>query len=228
MQRERERERERERSLPSMVQVTQCHIHVMLTCPCGGRTTTYWQHASSVVRDKLFCHILNNCKVALNLRRYNNRHDEILRTISSFVQKQVPDDVTVLTDLPNGDQYQFPSSLTLTDLHPDLVAYSNLTKSVTMVELTVCYETNFKDAQSRKEEKYMELVEEIEQKGFVVDLITVEVGSRGFINQDSFYHLNGTLGATKRELMGLMLSVSEAAIRGSFEIWIGRNTTNIN
>ena len=169
---------------------------------------------------------MNNCKVALNLHRYTNRHDEILRTISSFVQKQVPDDVTVLTDLPNGDQYQFPSSLTLTDLRPDLVAYSNLTKLVTMVELTVCYETNFKGARSRKEEKYMELVEEIEQKEFVVDLITVEVGSRGFINQESFYHLNATLGATKRELMDLMLS--ETAIRGSFEIWIGRNTTNIN
>ena len=97
-----------------------------------------------------------------------------------------------------------------------------------MVELTVCYETNFKDAQSRKEEKYIKLVEEIEQKGFMVDLITVEVGSRGFINQESFYHLNATLGATKRELMGVTLSVSEAAIRGSFEIWIGRNTTNIN
>ena len=62
----------------------------------------------------------------------------------------------------------------------------------------------------------------------MVDLITVEVGSRGFVNQKSFYHPNATLGATKRELMDLMLSVSEAAIRGSFEIWIGRNTTNTN
>ena len=38
-------------SLPSMPQVTQCHI--MRTCPSGGRMTTYRQHASSVVRDKL-------------------------------------------------------------------------------------------------------------------------------------------------------------------------------
>ena len=46
----------------------------------------------------------------------------------------------------------------------------------------------------------------------MVDLITVEVESRGFKNQESFYHLNAMLGATKRELMDLMLSVSEAAI----------------
>ena len=74
----------------------------------------------------------------------------------TVIQKQVPDDVIVLTDLSDGDQYQFPPSLVLSDLRPDLVAYSNLTKSVTMVELTVCYETNFKDAQSRKERKYMD------------------------------------------------------------------------
>ena len=59
----------------------------------------------------------------------------------------------------------------------------------------------------------------------MVDLITMEVGSRGFVNQESFYHLNAILGATKKELM---LSVSEAAIRGSFEIWIGRNVINNN
>ena len=177
---------------------------------------------------QILCHILNNCKVALNLHRYNNRHDKILQIISSFVQNQVPEDVTVLADLPNSDQYHLPSSLALSDLRPDLVAYSNLTMSATIVELTVCFETNFKDAQLRKEEKYMELVEEIEEKGFVVDLITMEVGSRGFVNQESFYRLNAILGATKKELMDLMLSVSEAAIRGSFEIWIGRNVINNN
>ena len=72
----------------------------------------------------------------------------------------------------------------------------------------------------------MELVEEIEEKGFVVHLITMEVGSRGFINQESFYRLNAIPGATKKELMDLMLSVSEAGISGSFEIWIGRNVIN--
>ena len=98
------------------------------------------------------------------------------RERSSFIQNQVPEDVTVLADLPNNDQYHLPSSLALSDLRPNLVAYSNLTMSATIVELTVCLETKFKDAQLRKEEKYIELVEEIEEKGFVVDLITMEAG----------------------------------------------------
>ena len=52
---------------------------------CGGRQTLY--------------HILNNCKVALDLRRYNTRHNEILLLISNFIKQQVTNDVTVLADL---------------------------------------------------------------------------------------------------------------------------------
>jgi hypothetical protein len=48
------------------------------------------------------------------------------------------------------------------------------------VELTVCYETNFEPAQSRKEEKYEELVEQVENNGYAVDLVIIEVGSKRF------------------------------------------------
>ena len=89
-----------------------------------------------------------------------------------------------------------------------------------MVELTVCYEINFKDAKARKEQKYTELVEEVEQNGFVVDFITLEVGSRGFVNYESFCRLNSILilGAPKKELFNLLLSISSTAIKGSFQI----------
>ena len=62
----------------------------------------------------------------------------------------------VVADLEQ--QYQFPSSLTFTDLRPDLVAYSCLAKTAIIVELTVCFETNFQDAKERKATMYSELV----------------------------------------------------------------------
>ena len=76
-------------------------------------------------------------------------------------------------------------SVWLSDLWPDLVAYSCLAKIAIIVELTVCFETNFKDAQKRKEAKYTELVEEVEKNDFIVDLITLEVGSQCFVNYES-------------------------------------------
>ena len=50
-------------------------------------------------------HILNHCKKALELRRFNTRHDQVLKVITDFVRKQVPDDMQVIADLE--DQYHF-------------------------------------------------------------------------------------------------------------------------
>ena len=170
------------------------------------------------------CHILNNCKVALDLRRYNARHDEVLHTIEAFMKESLPEDMTILADL--NDHYQFPPVLAPTDLRPDLVAYSEETKSAILVELTVCFETNFEEARARKEAKYSELVDEVEQNGYTVDMITIEVGSRGFVNFDSFRNLQDAVGASQKELHHLLISVSSTAIKGSFTIWTNRNHVN--
>ena len=71
------------------------------------------------------------------------------------------------------EQYQFPPKLAPSNLQPDLVAYSEGAKTVMIVELTVCFETNFQEVQTRKEEKYSKLVEEVEQNGYMVDMITL-------------------------------------------------------
>ena len=150
---------------------------------CGARQTLH--------------HILNHCKKALDLRRFNTRHDQVLKVIADFVKKLVPDDMHVIADLE--DQYHFPPCLAHTDLRPDLIIYSELTKSATLMELTVCFETNFEEAKSRKETKYADLVDEIEENGFTVDLVTIEVGARGFLKYESFRRLNEVLGADRKE-----------------------------
>ena len=106
------------------------------------------------------------------------------------------------------------------------MAYSCLAKTAIIVELTVYFETNFKDAQKRKEAKYTELVEEVEENDFVMDLITLEVGSRGFVNHESFRRLREVV-ATPKQLNDLLLSVSKLAIKGSFQIWTCRNHQSI-
>ena len=63
-------------------------------------------------------------------------------------------------------------------------------KTAILVELTVCYEYNFEEAKSRKETKYADLVDEIQENGFTVDLITVKVGARGFVRYESFCRLS--------------------------------------
>ena len=125
-------------------------------------------------KTNLESHILNHCKKALELRHFNTRHNQVLKVMADFVRKQVPEDMQVIVDLEN--QYLFLTSLTYTDLRPDLVVCSNLTRTAILVELTVCFEDSFDDARARKEAKYVDLVDEIEENGFMVDLVTVEVG----------------------------------------------------
>ena len=62
-----------------------------------------------------------------------------------------------------------------------------------MAELTICFESNFEVALQRKSVKYMNLVEEVQAKGYKTTLITFQVGSRGVPDFPGFETLARTL-----------------------------------
>lgn len=97
-------------------------------------------------------HVLNNCEVALHLHRYNECHDQVLAIISSTVTDYLPPTTTSTVDLGTG--YSFPHHIAPTDLRPDIVLWDDSNKSLTLLELTVCFETSFDDARVRKQDKY--------------------------------------------------------------------------
>ena len=109
----------------------------------------------------------NNCPRALSLRRYNERHDQVLlhdqvlEEITSFFEENLPPEYNVLADLPRFQPYVFPPSIAATDERPDIVMWSNQTKEVWIVELTVCFDTNCNEAHARKTERYADLMEKI-------------------------------------------------------------------
>jgi len=53
-------------------------------------------------RRQTLLHVLNNCPRALNLRRYNERHDAALEVISKFMAESLPDVYKLLADLPQS------------------------------------------------------------------------------------------------------------------------------
>ena len=84
---------------------------------------------------------------------------------------ETTDDMIILADLT--DQYQFPPSLAPSDLWPVLVAYSDLTRTVIIIELTACFETNFKRCRNT-----VNLLRRWKVMTLSWDLIIVEVGLR--------------------------------------------------
>ena len=130
-----------------------------LTTPiCLRRKNGLSSQCKLCTECQMLLHVLNNCKVALELRRYNQRHDCVLRVIVDSLRSQCPPDFCILVDFPDST-YDFPASAASTDLRPDLVVWSDSQRVMVLAELTVCFETNFADTHQRKSAKYYDLLE---------------------------------------------------------------------
>ena len=97
-----------------------------------------------------------------------------MRSHLSPVQKMIVD--------LSGTNYPFPQHIAITNSRPDIVLWQDEPRVVNLVELTICFETNFNEARKRKLCRYADLVEEAEKRGYRATATTVEVGSRGVLN----------------------------------------------
>jgi hypothetical protein len=179
-------------------------------------------HACPLCREKqTLIHVLNSCEVALEQRRYNQRHDGVLRVIASAVRKCLPETTSLTADLDSN--YQFPLHIISTDLRPDIVWWNDSEKELCLCELTVCFETSFREAAQRKETNYHDLMTAAEEAGYYTSLITLQVGSRGVPDLPSFKNLSHMLTMPRQDLFNLLLEISKEAIAGSYRIWCARN-----
>ena len=113
-------------------------------CPlCGERQT--------------LIHVLNNCRVALDLCRYNPRHDSVLSILADTIKKKLPPSIHFSANLDSD--YNFPEHITPTDQRPDIVWWDDEKKVLRILELTIPFDTTLNDATERKETRYEELVQ---------------------------------------------------------------------
>ncbi len=140
--------------------------------------------------------------MALNLRRYNERHDLVLAEISRTIILNLPEGFETTTDL--GSEYSFLQYLAATDQRPDIILWNGTTKSVTLLELTIPFDTLLEEAAKRKEVKYHELVSHIKGSGYATTFLSIEVGSRGLPNISGFSQLRQLVGLSKKVTQSLM------------------------
>ena len=185
--------------------------HNNSSCPlCGEKQT--------------LIHVLNACKVALDERRYNPRHDAILSLIVIFLTSKISPTACLTYDLGT---YIFPQHIVATDLRPDLVWWDDSLKKIVLMELTVCFESSFQHAAERKTTKYEDVVARARSSGYIGQIITLEVGSRGIIGGDGFNCLKTVFNIKEREMSNLLIKISRTAIEESFKIWCRRNTLTL-
>ena len=127
-------------------------------------------------------------------------------------------DWNIACDLPTADAYMFPLAAAATERRPDIVLWSESTKQLVMLELTVPNETRVVESMRLKQTRYKELAEEC-SRTFATTVLTAEVGTRGFVASRTQQTLQ-RLGIWTRKLHD---DLSSAALRGSYAIYINRN-----
>ena len=172
----------------------QCTLHhLLVNCKYAleqGRYT--WRHDSVL---KCMERALQELVTMFNGRAKPSVFAEVARKdfASSFVRagqkNKVPrdkpqrglleyaNDWVVQVDFKNCNLV-FPPCICATNLRPDAVLWSMNSRTVILLELTCCAEEGVSAAQTRKEARYEELLEEIRAtKTWTARLLTVEVGA---------------------------------------------------
>ena len=165
--------------------------------------------------------MLNACPYALIRRRYEDCHNAILRCIHDFLADQLSSSQSITADLPN-QPYSFPQQVACTDSWPDIVVWDR--SAITIIELTVPFELSLDSTVARKTEHYSELLGACRDASYKANLLTLEIGSRGFIHTASFDALYQSFPATKgkqtaleREVVHVPATVLLGLVQGNWK-----------
>ena len=152
----------------------------MLTYTCGRSTRI----APALCGERqTLIHVLNTCGAAQDARRFNTHHDAVLEEIASLLSAYTEPPAKLSADL---DNYSFPHHIVPTDLCPDIVWWDDQLQRIVIVELTISFETSFKQAAERKALKYKDVITKTRSVGYSGTVITLQMGSRGIIDQAGF------------------------------------------
>ena len=92
--------------------------------------------------------------------------------------------------LGSPPQGTFLANIIVSKLHPDIVIFNTIKKSVYLVELTVPFEQNISKAHKRKAHKYADLVLDISKNGYNCNLACIEISLHGLDDFWDFFFLS--------------------------------------
>ena len=168
-------------------------------------------------------HILNCCPVALAQGRYTFRHDLVLGVFIHSLSQANPElafhfSLDYVT--PTRD-YTFPLPVS-TALRPDVLVTSKDGATVWIAELTVPLPHRTTISNSLKGEKYKTLAAQLSALGRTVHLVPWEISSLGNVAHSTRRALLA-LGLSSAQCRRIGVSLSQAAIHGSYVVFQHRN-----
>ena len=173
---------------------------------CQSQLHTVWKSIPQTNK-----HILSHCAYLLD--RYSERHNRIMKKIVRWIDSQKSPKQLLAVDLPFSSFIQI-DTVFKPSIRPDIVLYNE--SSISILELTVCHETNFLKSKDYKLNKYKEAQIHLQYwfKHIPVRVYTAEISVLGIVSD-----LSGFFNAAHL--------LSRDAIKYSFEIYKQRNTVTV-
>ncbi len=112
---------------------------------CGKRSNSKCELCS---HHETLLHTLNNCPTMLKAGRYTWRHNSVLSHMFTLTQNLSKEtDWIIHSDLPSQNNKcgisTIPTNICVTTQIPDIVMINHPQQIAILIELTVCFETNF-------------------------------------------------------------------------------------
>ncbi len=178
-------------------------------------------------RKETLLHVLNGCPIMLDQGRYTYRHNNILSVILKALVNMYSDtseSYKIYSDIEGRHALgggTIPPDVLPTNEKPDIVIMKP--GEITIIELSVPFESNIKIRHEFKCNKYAMLISDLKQTGRNVTFYAIEVGSRGFIsndNKDSLKHIFKSL--SQKSHKGLLHDISKMALVSSFVVFFSK------
>ena len=198
-----------------------CRRALILALPTKANLKT-WNIAKSnlcslcKIKPETQHHIMNNCSRAVEEGRYTWRHDSLLHTMGYHLQKLLNKGYELFVDIP---EYNTPGNL-FNSKRPDIAfKFGN---DVYVVELTVCFETNFEKSRRYKESRYEHLKHDLKNTNHNLQTFYIEFSALGFCTP-SIIELNRLLRRLDVDVKRMVEICSELCIRTSYYIFNRRD-----
>ena len=163
-------------------------------------------------------HVLSNCGANSALNRYTIRHNQILQLLIDWLSSKLSAGNEIYHDLPVAGSKHI-SDLFI-GLRPDIVIKN--TDKISILELTICHETNLISSRNYKLNKYKNIKNHCTEqiKHLPIHLYTCEVSTLGFVRLDNRFTTECGLPSLDSCWFN---RISKTAINESFEIYSKRN-----
>ena len=199
--------------------------HILSGCKvalCQGRYK--WRHdkvlreLASAVQAKVTENSskVENRKTRIKFVKEGQKVERSLQEEENYSYLTAAKDWKVTVDVDKS--LKIPAEICNTNLRPDIIIVSRVTKQIGIVELTVPNEDRIEVSGELKRLKYEQIAQEGRLNGWRVRIWAVEIGCRGFpaVSMSTFLKDIGYKGGIKKKVIEKMSKVAEEA---SHSLW---------